>query len=372
MGVLVGTLVGALVGVLSPAGSTAHAHEGHDHGPAPAAAAADASAPQRLPDGAILLPKLSQRQLGVRTLAVERQSTGRAVELPGLVAMDPNAGGRVQALVAGRLEPGPRGFPSLGQAVQQGQVLATVRPTLSPADRAALGTQLAEVRAMQALAQRRVERLRSLADSVPRKDIEAAEAEAASFSGRLAALQAAGGGEALVAPVSGVIASSRAVAGQVVDARELVFEIVDPRQLVIEALAPGAGLGAPIVSASVAVGAQAVPLTLLGAGRVLREQALPLQFRARGAALSQLAVGQPVAVTVRLKSEVPGVPVPAAALVRSSANEPLVWVKVAPERFEPRRVRVLPLDAAQVLVTQGLAGGERVVSEGAPLLNQLR
>jgi hypothetical protein len=366
------TTLSACAALLLALASTAPlAHEGHDHGGAPATA--EAGAPQRLADGAILLPKASQRQLGLRTEPVAKASAGRAIELPGLVAMDPNAGGRVQALVAGRLEPGPQGFPALGQAVVRGQVLATVRPSLAPADRAALGAQLAEVRAMHALALKRAERLRGLADSVPRKEIEAAEAEVASLSGRLAALQAAGGAEALVAPVAGVIASSRAVAGQVVDARELVFEIVDPRRLVVEATAPGGSLaGADIASASIAVVGRAVPLDFAGAGRSLREQALPLQFRARGPALAQLAVGQPVAVTVQLKAQAEGVPVPAAALVRSSANEPLVWVKAAPERFEPRRVRTQPLDAARVLVTSGLAGGERVVTDGAPLLNQVR
>ena len=359
-----------IAAALAGAAPAALAHEGH--GPEPAPQRTATPTPQRHLDGALDVPKPTQRELGVRTLSVQRETTGRSVELPGLVAMDPNAGGRVQATVAGRLEPGPQGFPALGQAVKRGQVLARIQPSLAPADRAAIGTQLADLRAMQALALQRVERLRSLVDSVPSKDIEAAEAEAASLAGRLAALQAAGSAEPLVAPVSGVIASSRAVAGQVVDARELVFEIVDPRQLLVEATAPGGALGAAIESASLQVAGRAVPLEFLGAGRSLRDQALPLQFRARGGALAALAVGQPVAVTVRLKAQAEGVPVPASALVRSAANEPRVWVKVAPERFEPRRVQTQPLDAARVLVIQGLSGGERVVSDGAPLLNQLR
>ena len=85
------------------------------------------------------------------------------------------------------------------------------------------------MRAAKALAEKRVARLRELSDTVPRKDIEVAESEVGSLAARIAAI---GGGlasrEALVAPVSGVIASSHIVTGQVVDARELVFEIVDP------------------------------------------------------------------------------------------------------------------------------------------------
>ena len=64
---------------------------------------------------------------------------------------------------------------------------------------------------------------------MPRKDIEAAESEVVSLSERVAALGAGlSNRDALVAPVTGVIASSNAVAGQVVDARELVFEVIDP------------------------------------------------------------------------------------------------------------------------------------------------
>ena len=42
--------------------------------------------------------------------------------------------------------------------------------------------------------------------------------------------------EALLAPLSGVIASSHVVLGQVVEARELVFEIVDPTRVLVEAI----------------------------------------------------------------------------------------------------------------------------------------
>jgi cobalt-zinc-cadmium efflux system membrane fusion protein len=360
-------MCGMLVGVTP----LSHGHEGHDHGPAPISRE-NVHSPQRLADGAIFLPKSSQRQLRIRTQEVLLQNSRRSIELPGLVAMDPNAGGRVQATVPGRIEPGPAGLPALGQSVQKGQVLARVQASMSPADRAALGSQLAELSSMHALAARRVERLRLLADSVPRKEIEAAEAELLSLTGRLNSWQNATTAEPLVAPISGVIASSRAVSGQVVDARELVFEIIDPGRLWVEVTAPGVGLGEPIDSASVRVANRVVPLTFLGAGRVLRDQSLPLQFRAHGTELSQLSVGQPIAVMVKLKAQVQGVPLPLTALVRSSANEPLVWVKSAPERFEPRRVLSQPLDGTHVLVTQGLDGGEIVVTEGAPLIHQIR
>jgi cobalt-zinc-cadmium efflux system membrane fusion protein len=349
----------------------AHAGEGHDHGDG--GAAPSANGPQRQPDGSVFLPKPAQRQLGVRTLLTEVADLPRSIELNAKVVMDPNAGGKVQPLNAGRIQPGPRGLPSAGQAVRRGEVLAHVVPSTAPIERSNQAAQLAELRAAKALADKRVARLKELADTVPRKDIEAAESEAQSLASRIAAV---GGGlstqEALLAPVSGVIASAHVVAGQVVDARELLFEIVDPSRMRIEALAFDAGVAADIGSATLALGGQRVPLAFVGAGRSLREQALPLAFRAEGKALANLAVGQPVRVFVQSKTRVKGISVPAASLMKSPANQTIVWVKTAPERFEPRTVTVEPLDGVNAAVTSGLKPGDRVATHGATLINQVR
>lgn len=351
--------------------SASHAGEGHDHGDAPAAA--NTSGPQRLPDGSVLLPKPAQRQLGVRTLVTAPGELPQSVELNGKVVMDPNAGGKVQPLNAGRIEPGPRGLPNPGQVVRQGEVLAYVTSSSAPIERSNQTAQLAELRAAKSLADKRVARLKELVDTVPRKDIEAAESEAQSLAGRIAAVGTGlASREALVAPVSGVIASAHVVAGQVVDARELLFEIVDPARLRIEALSFDAALAADIGSATLAIGSERVALAFIGAARSLREQALPMVFRAQGAALSALAVGQPVRVFVQSKAKVQGIAVPVASLMKSPANQTIVWVKAAPERFEPRIVTTEPLDGVQVAVTSGLQAGDRVATQGATLINQVR
>ncbi|MBT9458540.1 MAG: HlyD family efflux transporter periplasmic adaptor subunit [Burkholderiaceae bacterium] len=361
-------LAASLLLILSPA----QAGEGHDHGEAPAAASSNG--PQRRPDGSVFLPKPAQRQIGVRTLVGTEQSLPRSLELNGLVLMDPNAGGKVQAMAAGRLEPGPRGLPNVGQTVRKGELLAYVTPSASSLERANQVAQLAELRAARQLAEKRLARLRELADTVPRKDIEALESEVASLGERA---QALGGGlsgrEALLAPASGVIASAHAVAGQVVDARELLFEVVDPQRLRVEALAYDAAVAADVAGAYIPVGGGAkVALTFVGAARSLREQALPLSFKAQGEGLNQLAVGQPVKVVVQSRTKVLGFAVPAVALMKNPANQSIVWVKTAAERFEPRIVMVEPLDGASVAITSGLKSGERVVAIGAALLNQIR
>jgi len=363
----------ALAAILSFAGAGApsFAGEGHDHGAAPALT--NSNGPQRMADGSVFLPKPAQRQLNVRTLVVQTAELPRAFELNGRVLMDPNAGGKVQPINAGRIEPGPNGLPNAGQTVKKGEVLAYVVSAVAPLERASQMAQLAEIRAAKALAEKRLARLRELSDTVPRKEVEASESEVVSLTERMSAVSAGlASKEALLAPVSGVIASAQVVAGQVIDARELIFEIVDPKRLRIEALAFDTTMAGNIGGATLAVGDQRVPLSFIGAARSLREQALPLNFQVQSPELLGLAVGQPVKVVVQSKQKTEGIPIPQSTLMKNAANQNVVWVKTAPERFEPRTVTFEPLDGARVAVTSGLKSGDRVATQGATLINQVR
>ena len=161
------------------------------------------------------------------------------------------------------------------------------------------------------------------------------------------------------------------VIGQVVGSRELMFEIIDPARLMIEASAPDASLSAQLSKATLAD----VPgwtLQFLGAGRELRDGAVPLTFRATGAATSPLAIGQPVTVVAALSTKVTGYVLPAAAISRNSSNEAVVWIKSGAERFVSQPVQYKPLDARTVLVTQGLGADNRVVVQGTSLIAQIR
>jgi cobalt-zinc-cadmium efflux system membrane fusion protein len=350
------------------------ASPGHDHGEE-AAPAAGGNAPRRLADGSVFLPKLSQRQLGVRTLVVEEASLPSTVELTGRVVLDSNAGGKVQPMQAGRIAAGPRGLPQLGQAVRKGEVLAVVRASSSAIDRANQQAQSAELNASLDLARRRVERLQQLEGTVPQKDIEAAQSDVISLRQRAAAVAGSvSATESLLAPVSGVIAAANVVAGQVVNAGDLLFEIVDPSRMSVEASAFDAGLAANIASASASPApGTSVPLQFVGAGSSLREGAIPLVFRSvPGTTAVPLSIHQPVKVTVQTRSQVKGFAVPTAAVVKDASNQDKVWVHTGAEVFEPRSVRQLPLDGSRAAVVDGLKTGDRVVTQGAPLLNQVR
>lgn len=362
----------ALAIAAAPAYAGGDHDHGHDHGDA--APLANANGPQRLADGSVFLPKPAQRQLGVRTLLLDATSDlPQSVTLPGTVVMDPNAGGTMQSLYAGRLEPGPSGLPLPGQTVAAGEVLAYVVAARSPQERAAQAAELAELRAAQTLARQQLARLRTLSDTVPRKRIEAAESALASLTAQIAALDAgAAAREPLRAPIAGVIASGSAVAGQVIEAGQTVWTVVDPGRLVIEALAYEPALATRIAGATLVLGRIAVPLTYVGAARTLRGQALPLSFRAQAPALAALALGQPVEIVVQLTDTVRGIAIPQAALMKNAANQPIVWVKTAAERYAPRVVTAQPLDGLQVAVTAGLAAGDRVATQGATLIQQVR
>ncbi len=357
-------------------GAMAYAGEGHDHGEAAPAAAGNG--PKRLPDGNVFLPKTSQRQLAVRTVLTEAKDLPQTVELSGKVIMDANAGGRVQATQPGRIEPGSRGLPQLGQVVRKGEVLALVRSSAGAIERANQQSQSAELSAQLELARRRAARYAQLEGTVPQKDIEAAQADVQSLQARVAAVaRSVSATESLVAPVSGVVSLSNAVAGQVVDAREVLFEIVDPARLVVEALAFDLSLLNNISAASATTGATtgaaaAVPLQFMGAGRSQREGAIPLQFRTDSKQAVPFAINQSVKVVVQTRAMVKGVPVPSGAIVKSASNQDMVWVHTGAESFTARPVRFIPLDGANVSVVDGLKAGERVVTQGAALVNQVR
>ena len=365
-------------------GSTAsfdvQAHGGDNHGEA--APAATGNAPKRQPDGSVFLPKVSQRLLGIRTVVTVEATLPKAIELTGRVVPDANAGGKVQPTQAGRIEAGPRGLPTLGQAVRKGEVLAVVRASSSAIERANQQSQSTELKSNLELAKKRLARLEQLEGTVPAKDIEAARLDVSSLQQRAAAVGASVVAlEALVAPVSGVIASANVVAGQVVDAREVLFEIVDPARLNVEASVFDAALLSNIAAASASPAAGVyVPLTFVGAGRALREGAIPVLFKtaalknggATNVALAALAVGQPVKVLVQTKEQIKGFAVPASAVVKSASNQDIVWVHTDAELFVPRPARVVPLDGATVSVVDGLKAGDRVVTQGAPLVNQVR
>lgn len=331
------------------------------------------AAPQRLADGSLFVPKPVQRQLGIRTSPVRHGELSATVELNGKVIPSPDAGGRIQATQSGSVLPGPKGMPVPGRKLAKGEVLAYLQPTATAIERGNQYAQLAELEAQLAIAASRVKRFEQLEGAVPQKEIEAARIDHNALKKRRAFVGASVDSAAsLKAPVAGVISASSVVAGQVVEAKEILFEIVDPERLSVEALAYDAALASSIIGASaLADNTTALELQFVGGGRQLREQALPLLFNITTRDAS-VAVGQPVKVMVHTARGTKGAAVARQALTKVGTGETAVWIHAEAERFIARKVRVQSLDAANVAITEGLHDGDRVVTEGAGLLSQVR
>jgi len=359
----------------------AHGDEDHSQSAPPAAIATvttaaampgTSTAPQRLEDGSLFVPKAVQRQLGLRTRVAVVQELAVTVELAGKVVADARAGGLVQAGQAGRVEATGAGLPVLGQAVRKGELLAQLRPVLSSMERGSNLAQIAEIAAQLAIAERKVARYAQLEGAVPQATIDATRLERDALRQRRSAL---GSGlnqaEALRAPISGVVSAAHAVAGQVVDAKDVLFEVIDPARLSVEALAYDPLPAGGVTRASAAVPGGALDLAYVGSGRQLREQAQVLLFRVQPGGPA-VAVGQPLTVLATTAARVHGAAVPRSALVKTATGETAVWVHTAAERFVQRPVTAQALGALELAVTQGLAQGERVVTDGAALLAQVR
>lgn len=321
--------------------------------------------PQRLADGSVLLPKEAQHRLAVRTLLAKQSTVAKSIELNGHVVMDPNRGGQVQASSSGRISAADSGLPALGSSVVKGQILAWLKPVVSSYELAQQQAELASTRSQLRLAEQTLLRMNELANTLPRKELQAAQAELSALRGRSLALAAVNNGEALRAPVSGVVAASSVLNGQVVDSSEVLFVIVDPAGLQIEALAYDPALVNNLAGASM----QGVSLRYLGGALVLRDGALPLRF----APIEPLplALGQSVRLIAQTREQLSGVILPASSVVKNGANESVVWLHEQALVFRAVPVQPQALDGKSVLVTQ-IKPGSRVVTEGASLLNQIR
>ena len=85
-----------------------------------------------------------------------------------------------------------------------------------------------------------------------------------------------------------------------------------------------------------------------------------------------LRVGQLVTVLARLDTRQEGLALPRAAVLRGPGGVAIVYEHSAAEQFRPHEVRTEALDATRVLVVAGLRPGQRIVTQGAELLNQVR
>ena len=362
-----------LAGMFAMFNGAARAHEGEDHGTPANSIPAVRDLAQRLPDGGVFVPKSTQRILAIRTIRIESAAHRSALELPGRIIPDPTASGFVQSSIGGRLSPPPNGFPLLGTPVRKGDVLAYLTPPLQAIDASDMRQRQGELDQQISIVERRLARYETLVPSgaIARTQLEDTRTELQGLKDRRGFLdKSRGEPEELIAPVDGIVAEGTVVAGQMAQSNAVIFHIVDPTRLWVEALSFDS---LPGVQSAVARlnNDRTYPLAFRGAGFAGRNQSIPVQFAVQGD-VAGLRAGQFVTVLATTDEEKTGFAIPRAALVRNANGQDVVYEHVAAERFEPRPVRVEPLDGDRVFIATGLAAGKRLVVQGAELLGQVR
>ena len=356
------------------AGGFAFAGGGDDHTHDPPPAMIGADTPQRQPDGFAFVPKITQRLLEVRTLQTRSETVSGATRLIGRVITDPNRGGTVQSINGGRIIAPDTGMPTVGKPVRKGEILAFVERPIIQADQATVLERMGDIEQQIALAEAKLVRARKLVESNvgTRVSVTDLEIELEGLRRRRKTVDDIRKlPEVLRAPADGVIASSRVAAGQVVGAQDVLFTVIDPASLWIEALSFEGSFTGPEKATATTTEGDTLQLSLKGVSRALQQQATMITY-AVAKPPATLRVGQPVTVLSPSGSSTEGLVLPRNALVKAANGESVVWRHVDPERFEPRPVRFEALDSTRIVVRAGISEGDRIVTRGADLINQIR
>ena len=376
-----GAGVAAALFAMGVATNEVSAHGGEDHG-APPSAAGDAS-------GSLHLRMESQFLVGLRTVPLVHDTFVERVPALGRFVARAGGSATVRAQTSGEIAPPDGGFPAPGTQVHAGQLLATIRPAAGSAERIGLAesrqqaaTAVAEAKKGVALAERDAAKSAELGEAISEREQlerqQSLDVARTTLAEAERALAAAGTGEgiAIRAPVRGKLGSVLARPGDQVQAGDELFRVVDASGLWLEARLPER------FSAGVTATANAVILTPALDGKVLSATILDAGQEA------DPATGT-LTVTLALDSENPDLHPGMSAtawIARGGARDALVvpdasvvdsngiaiaFIKVGPEQFELREVKLGAKSGESWEVLAGLRVGERVVTEGTYTLRSL-
>lgn len=369
----------------------ASAHGGEDHGEPEVPGTTAASDVHGI-------AKDLQFLLAIRTARAETATLTERIRVQGTVIAPPEALAEVRPLRAGRLEAAPLesaggGFPTLGQTVQAGQVLAVVVELPGASERATLSADRARARGGAEQAQARVAALRAalgrklrLGGLTAAQELDGLRAEIRALDAEVRASNAAGdalalSGESvrleLVAPIDGVIAAIAPglAVGGFVAADTTLFTIVQPTRFevaahVFEADAPEVAVDSAAVVTGPGLPARGIAAMARGmAPRVdPATHAVEVRYRPDAEDAARLRLYQFVTVDVPVGARTAGVSelvvVPDSAVVEVDGR-PTIFVKTAPETFVARPVAIARREGGRVGLRSQLAAGERVVVAGA-------
>lgn len=344
-------------------------------------------------DEGIAFTKEQRWKVDFATAEVVMRPIRAVVKATAVLRARPDKEALLTAIAAGQIQPAGV-FPSLGQSVRKGQVLAYLVPRLGgETDIATLRAATGKAKVEHDLASQELTRLESLyaQEAVPEKRVLAARAAAALAKVELDAArqrlgqyggEVGGGGIALRAPVAGTVADVRVIPGAYAEAGAPLFHIVDRSRLWLELRVPesdvaklsspsGAAFQVAGGLANEATGIEIVPgkngrLVAVGGVVDATTRTVPVVFEfAPGA--RPLPIGMAVQAQVFAGGAREAVAIPASSVLDEGGLS-VVFVQLGGESFERRQVRLGAREGDWVEVLDGLTPGSRVVSRGAYLV----
>ena len=325
----------------------------------------------------LAVPKELQLHLNITTEKVVERSLGQTLRLIGRVVSDPSGYARLQASQNARVLNDPEyPLPLPGQKVKKDQVVLSLQPTLGKTETSDQKTALYKIESDIVKLRKDVERKEKLGEYGTKKDLENARIELESVvKQKEEIINKTFKPEYLRSPLDGIVADLHVRPGEIVTSDKTIVEIVDPSTLMVEALLFDSTLSDEIVKGYARLPLNAdktITLELLGVSpKVNKEdQAIHLLFKAKETDAS-IKLDMAIEVIAELKSSKPTLAIPKGAIVEDRTGV-WVFVKINPETFEPRKVRVNRYIDGYAEITDGVNLGEVIVVDGAYLLNQAR
>jgi cobalt-zinc-cadmium efflux system membrane fusion protein len=314
----------------------------------------------------------AQRQaLGIRTGVAHAAKGAPIAQLPATIAPPPGARIAVSAPFAGVIR---QSHAVSGQAVRQGEVLATVfsREVLE------MGAELARARARRGAAQSAAARTDQLVKEGIAAGARAEEARAALHEAdadvvsrsRLLAMahaDAATGVYTLRAPIAGRVSSANAPIGSAIDGMAAPFVIDAARRFAVEAQLPERLVGQVRVGDAIVLPG-GITGRVTSVGVTIDPVTRSALLKASVPAAPGLVAGRAISVGLMGPARADTVTIPASALARIGPRT-MVFTE-APGGFALHPVTLVSADGAAALVT-GLADGARVAVSGVSELKAM-
>ncbi len=313
---------------------------------------------------------------GIDVVKAEARAGGARLEAVAVIAYDATRRAEINARASGVV----RALTvDVGAKVTLRTPLATIDSAQVGEDRSRLAAADARVENAEITYTREQELLASgvAADKDVRAAKQALEEARAERRAAASALGVVGGGArgssyTLTAPIAGTVIRRTATIGHMVEVDEPLFEIVDTSAMWAEVDVPERQL--PLVAPG-----QAVTITIDGVAAgfagVLDYIAPEVDPTTR-TAKARVALKNPDGVLranmfaraeIALGGARPTVMVPSAGVQRAKGVA-LVFVRLAPDEFEARRVKTGLVEGDQIEIVEGVASGEEVATKGGFLL----